>query len=84
MALLRRSWGQRLVTFGLLGLLNEDPTGGRWFGLSTASVSPDGGRRCVRVLLSCEDAEERLRLAYKNLLLAVDQRPARAVEACGS
>ena len=38
----------------------------------------------LRVLLNCEDAEERLHLAYKNLLLAVDQRPARAVEACGS
>jgi len=47
MALLRRSWGQRLVNFGLLGLLNEDPIGGRWFGSSTASISPDGGLRCV-------------------------------------
>jgi hypothetical protein len=84
MALLRMPWGQRLVSFGLLGLLDDDPTGRGWFGPSLSFTRGGGCGRCVRVMLSSEDAEERMRKAYKNVLETMREMPAGAVEACGS
>lgn len=67
LGLVRLRWGQRLVHFGVLGLLDEDPTSAGWFGSSTAPLpAHDWALRCVRVLLGAEDVA--LREAYRRLL----------------
>jgi hypothetical protein len=61
--------------FGLLGLLDEDPTAAGWFG-TAPSPSPltlaDGPFHCVRVLLGADDADARVRDAYRRLLSTCD------------
>jgi hypothetical protein len=65
--LLRLPWGQRLAHFGVLGLLDEDPTEVGWFG-DHASPSHAQPVRCVRVLLGAEDVV--MRDTYRGLLRA--------------
>jgi hypothetical protein len=64
LALARTPWGHRLLHFGLLGLLDQDPTGGAWFGMSSAAA----GFSCRRLLLATDDGEVRARDAYRCLL----------------
>ncbi len=63
--LARRPWARRLLHFGLLGLLDEDPTGEAWFGASPSAVA---GISCTRLLLAADDGDVRARDAYRCLL----------------
>jgi len=65
LGLARRPWAHRLLHFGLLGLLDEDPMGGAWFG---ASPSAAAGMSCTRLLLAADDGDVRARDAYRCLL----------------
>ena len=63
----RKPGGRRLLHFGAVGLLDEDPTAGHWFGegaLSTMGVAA----HCTRVLLAVEDGDVRAREAYRCIL----------------
>jgi hypothetical protein len=79
LALLRLPWGRRLFHFGVLGLLDEDPTGDGWFAVVAQHAPPTGSSsaqlelRCARVLLATIDGESRLREAYRWLLAAPEQ-----------
>lgn len=69
---IRLSWGQRFFHFGILGLLDEDPTGCEWFGSSREMPFGSGKEfRCVRTLLATEDSEPRVHQAYRLILSAV-------------
>lgn len=75
LSILRMPWGRRLLHFGLLGLLDEDPTVGGWFTITRSAlepaVPPDATAavtRCARVLLAEVDGESRLREAYRCVL----------------
>ena len=63
--LVRMPWGRRLLHFGLLGLRDEDLTGGAWF---SASQLADNEIRCMRVFLSTDDGDVRMREAYRCIL----------------
>jgi hypothetical protein len=72
LGLLRMPWGRRLFHFGLLGLLDEDPTDGGRFAVvphaPPSSASASSAPRCARMLLDATDGESRLREAYRWLL----------------
>jgi len=79
--LARLPWGRRLIHFGLLGLLDEDVTGGAWFGAGASSpTAPDV--RCTRVLLAADEADVRAREAYR-CVLASFCAPIAATEGSG-
>jgi hypothetical protein len=65
--IMRKPRGRRLLHFGVLGLLDEDPTGGHWFGEGAASAMGVAAR-CTRVLLAAEDGDVRVREAYRCIL----------------
>lgn len=73
LAILRMPWGRRLFHFGILGLLDQDPTGGGWFEVALqdppTSAAAVAGPRCARMLLAAIDGESRLRAAYQWLLV---------------
>ena len=75
----RLPWAIRLLHFGMLGLLDEDVTGGAWFGPSGSS-SCARGMRCRRVLLGVDDGEAREREAYRCVLLLLDDVPPKVAE----
>lgn len=79
LAILRVPWGRRLFHFGLLGLLDQDPTGGGWFAVAPqdppAPASAVAGPRCARMLLAAIDGESRLREAYRWLLVPSAELP---------
>ena len=75
LAILRMPWGRRLFHFGVLGLLDEDPTGGGRFTMASQAraVSVSAGAastpRCARMVLDTLDSESRLREAYRWVLM---------------
>jgi hypothetical protein len=75
---LRMPWGRRLFHFGVLGLLDEDPTGAGRFEVtehvSAAPVSAEAvpSPRCMRLMLPAVDAESRLREAYRSILSTLE------------
>jgi hypothetical protein len=78
--LMRSCWARRLLHFGLLGLLDEDPTGDGWFGTGTSAVA---GPRCTRVLLAAEDGQVRAAAAYRFLLQPCPPGSLQALEEAG-
>ncbi len=79
LGLVRLSWGIRFLHFGMLGLLEDDVTGGTWFGPAGSSSSVSG-MRCLRVLLGADDGEARAREAYRCVLALLDYMPLKAAE----
>ena len=67
LGIMRKPRGRRLLHFGVLGLLDEDPTGGHWFGQGAVSAV-ESAARCTRVLLAAEDGAVRAREAYRCIL----------------
>lgn len=72
-------WAIRFLHFGMLGLLDEDVTGGAWFGLSEPS-SCARTMRCRRVLLGANDGDAREREAYRCVLILANDIPLKAAE----
>lgn len=72
-AILGLPWGRRVLHFGFLGLMDEDPTGRGWFttvAQTPASIPPAApAARCRRMMLAAPDGESRLRDAYRWILL---------------
>jgi len=67
LGLARTPWARRLLHFGLLGMLDQDPTGDAWFGASSW-WSSSAGFHCTRLHLGAGDGEVRARDAYRCLL----------------
>ena len=63
----RTPWARRLLHFGLLGMLDQDPTGDAWFG-APSWWSSSSGFHCTRLHLGAGDGEVRARDAYRCLL----------------
>jgi len=84
--IVRMPWGRRLVHFGLLGLLDHDPTGWGWFGVSASehAARPNGAEsaqiRTTRLMLAADDGETRIREAYRWIILSVQTLSAAAGE----
>jgi len=87
--LLRLPWGRRLFHFGILGLVDEDPTGSGWFSVAPqvppepASTASSPIPRCARMVVSTVDGESRLREAYRLLLAATHAAEEKQHEALG-
>jgi len=73
LGMVRLPWGRRLLYFGVLGVLDTDPTGIGWFEViepvtPSVATEPAPGPRCMRVMLPTVDGESRLRNAYRSIL----------------
>ena len=66
-AIMRKPRGRRVLHFGVLGLLDEDPTGGHRFGEGAVSAT-EFAASCTRVLLAAEDGDARVLEAYRCIL----------------
>lgn len=84
--LVRMPWAHRMFHFGVMGLLDDDASGGNWFGPSRVipfAGAPESNFRCIRVLLAEDGGDARAREAYRLLLCPTISEPVISVTQVG-